>query len=333
MGAFRPRVLALAIKAEATSGVDSVPTLAANAISVVGVPTLNLAYMEPGLRDDVVSGVLGTVDRAPPAGRNISFDVTVEVKGYGAAYSGAFLPDADVLWRASGLSKTVVTTGGSESVTYTTLDDSMETATAYCWTANKLWKIVGCVAAPKLSLRALQRGLLTYTVRGKLATDPATTAFSAPTLNQTVPPLWHSAAAQIGTWTTASGEPLILSSADIDFGTVVSERPSAGATDGLIGFIISDRKVRLTESVEQVTLSTFDPYAASKQNSSGAIDTKAQLQIGTAQYNRLKVFTGRWALEAPGHADVNGLSGWNLQGNLVAGTEPVGLREIRLVYD
>jgi hypothetical protein len=40
MGAFRPRILAIAAKIEATSGVDSVPTLAANALNVVGVPTL-----------------------------------------------------------------------------------------------------------------------------------------------------------------------------------------------------------------------------------------------------------------------------------------------------
>jgi hypothetical protein len=54
-------------------------------------------------------------------------------------------------------------------------------------------------------------------------------------------------------------------------------------------------------NVEQVALATFDPYAASKQNSSGAIDTKPAFQIGTAQYNRMKFFGGRWALEAPAH--------------------------------
>jgi hypothetical protein len=85
--------------------------------------------------------------------------------------------------------------------------------------------------------------------------------------------------------------------------------------------------------VEQVSLATFDPYAASKQNSSGAIDTKPVFQIGSAQYNRMKFFGGRWALEAPGHGDVNNLSGWNLNGALVLGTEAVGLRESRIVFD
>jgi hypothetical protein len=334
MGAFRPRVLAVAVKIETTSGTDSVPTLAANAVSLIGVPTIGMAYLEAGKRGDVVTGVLGNVDRAAPAGRHVSIDLKLEVKGFGAAYSAVNLPEIDALLRGSGLLHTVVVTGGSESVTYVTLDDQMETFTLYAWTANKLWKLVGCVAKPKLTGTALQRGIWDFNVIGKLVTDPATTAFSAPTLNQTVPPLFHSGAAQIGAaFTTAVAEPLIIKTTELDFGTTVSERSSAGATDGIIGWTISDRNARQKMTIEQVTLATFDPYAASKQNSSGAIDTKAQYQWGNAQYNRLKVFTGRWAIEAPTHPDVNNLSGWDLQGDLVLGTEPVGLRELRLLYD
>jgi hypothetical protein len=170
-------------------------------------------------------------------------------------------------------------------------------------------------------------------VQGKLSADPVTTAFSAPTLNMTVPPIFNSAAANIGLWLTSSVEPLVIRSIGFDDGASVTERPSAGATDGLIGWIINDRKPRLTMDVEQVSLATFDPYAASKQNSSGAIDTKSTIQLGTAQYNRMKFYTGRWALEAPGHGDVNNLSGWNLAGALVLGTEPVGFRESRIFFD
>jgi hypothetical protein len=239
---FRPRILAIAAKIESPSGTDSVPTLAANALNIVGVPTLNLGYLETGVRDDVVTGVLGTVDRAAPAGRNVSFDMTMEVKGFGAAYSAANRPESDVPLRASGRVANVVTTGGAESVTYLTLDDAMETATFYCWSANKLFKLIGCTCIMKFAAIVNQRAFFTFTVRGKLATDPATTAFSAPTLNQTVPPIFNGAAANIGLWTTASGEPLVLRSVDFDDQASVTERPSAGATDGLIGWIINDRK-------------------------------------------------------------------------------------------
>lgn len=330
---FRPRILAIAAKAESPSGTDSVPTLAANALNLVGVPALNLGYLETGVRDDVVTGVLGTADRAAPAGRNVSLDIVLEVKGYGGVYSAANRPEADALLRASGRSVAVDVTGGAEKFTYLTIDDAMETATIYCWSANKLYKLIGCTAKLKFAAVVNQRAFFTFSVQGKLTTDPATTAFSAPTLNLTAPPIFNGAAANIGLWLTSSGEPLVIRTVEFDDAASVTERASAGATDGLIGWIINDRKPKLTMAVEQVTLSTFDPYAASKQNSSGAIDTKPVFQIGSVQYNRMKFFGGRWALEAPGHADVNNLSGWNLQGALVLGTESVGLRESRLVFD
>jgi hypothetical protein len=332
-GPFRPRILALAIKPEATSGVDSVPTLAANAVQMVGVPTLNFGYLETGVRDDVVTGVLGNVDRAAPAGRNVSFDVTLEIKGFGAVYTSTNRPESDVLLRITGRSATVDVTGGAEKVTYLTLDDAMETATVYAWSANKLYKLLGCVAKLKFAATVNQRGFFTFSVQGKLTTDPATTAFSSPTLNQTVPPIFNGAAANLGTWTTASAEPLVLNKVDYDDAANVVVRNGAGAADGLIGWFVENRQPRLKMDVEQVTLATFDPYAASKQVSSGAIDTKPVFQIGTAQYNRFKFSGGRWALEAPGHSDVNSLSGWNLNGELVQGSEPTLLRESKIIFD
>jgi len=210
----------------------------------------------------------------------------------------------------------------------------METATIYAWTAHKLFKLVGCVAKPKLTGTALKIGTMDFSVVGKMVTDAVdVTPFVAPTLNQTVPPLFHSGAAQIGAgWTTASAEPLIIKTAELDFGNTVSERSSAGATDGIIGWIVTDRKMALKMAVEQVTLATFDPYTASRQNSVIS-NLPVQFQWGSAQYNRLKVFTGRWALKAPGDAAVNNLSGWDLNGELVQTTEATSGREIRLLYD
>jgi hypothetical protein len=91
--------------------------------------------------------------------------MTMEVKGFGAAYSAANRPESDVPLRASGSVANVVTTGGSESVTYLTLDDAMETATFYCWSANKLWKLIGCTCIMKFAAVVNQRAFFTFTVR------------------------------------------------------------------------------------------------------------------------------------------------------------------------
>ena len=330
---FRPKILAIAAKIEATSGTDSVPTLATNALNIVGVPSLNMGYLETGVRDDIITGVLGNVDRAAPSGRNVSFDLTMEAKGFGAVYTNTNRPDVDIPLRCTGRSATVAVGAGTESVTYLTLDDAMETATFYCWSANKLFKLVGCVAKMKFKAVVNQRCFFTFNITGKLTTDPATTSFSAPTLNQTVPPIFNGAAANIGLWTTAVAEPLVINNVDFDDAASVVVRPSAGATDGLIGWFIDNRQPRLKMDVEQVTLATFDPYLASRQVSSGAIDTKPVFAVGSVQYNRMKFFGGRWALESPGHGGVNSLSGWNLNGELVQGTESVGTRESRIFFD
>lgn len=334
MPAFRPRILAAAAKIEAVSGTDSVPTLAANAVGLVGIPTLNPAFLEGGLRDDVVFGGLGTIDRSAPAGRHATIDLTLEVKGFGAAYSAANRPECDVFLRGCGKSAVVDATVGAEKVTYTTLDDGFETFTLYLWSASKLFKLVGCVATCRFAFTANNRVLVTFSVTGKMASDPVQQALGAVTLNQTIPPLWHTATTSIGAWSSASAEPLIMTRLELDLANTVVPRPSAGATDGLIGHYISDRKARVSTDVEQVGLAVFDPYAISKQaGGAGGTDTKLTTQIGGTQYNRMRLFTGRIALEPPTRTEVNGLAGWGLAGNLVAATESVSGREVRLVFD
>lgn len=334
MPAYRPRILAAAAKPEVESGTDSVPTLAANALGLVGIPALNSGFLEGGLRDDVVFGGLGTIDRAAPAGRFGTIDLTLEVKGFGAAYSAANRPEMDPLLRGCGMSAVVDATPGSEEVTYATLDDGFETFSLYLWSASKLYKLVGCVATFRFAFVVNNRVLATFSVTGRIATDPAQQALGAVTLNQTIPPLWHTATTSIGAWDGESGEPLIMTRLEADLANTIVPRPSAGATDGLIGHYISDRKARVSTDVEQVALATFDPYAISKQpGGAGATDTELVTHVGNTQYNRMRLFTGRIALEPPTHSEVNGLAGWGLAGNLVAGTEAVSGRELRLVFD
>lgn len=334
MPAYRPRILAAAAKIEPVSGTDSVPTLAANAVGLVGIPTLNPAFLEGGLRDDVVWGGLGTIDRSAPAGRHATIDLTLEVKGFGAAYSAANRPEMDPLLRGSGLSAVVDATLGAEKVTYTTLDGGFETFSLYLWSASKVYKLVGCVATFRFAFTVNNRVFATFSVTGRMASDPAQEALGAVTLNQTIPPLWHTATTSIGAWNAGSAEPLIMTRLEADLANAIVPRPSAGATDGLIGHYISDRKARVSTDVEQVALATFDPYAISKQaGGAGATDTKLTTHVGNTQYNRMRLFTGRIALEPPTRTEVNGLAGWGLAGNLVAATEAVSGRELRLVFD
>lgn len=321
----RERIYGVTAKIETTSGTDSVPAAATDAVRLVGIPTLTYGYLEPGKRDDVQSGALLTVDRAAAAGRNGTIDITVEVKGGGSAGSA---PEADVFLRGAGMSKVVA---GGVSVTYTTLDDLMETFTMYCYAARKLFKLVGCSCSLKLSAEAMKRGFMTFSVTGRIASDPTqltTPAFTFSTVN---PPLFHSAAATIGAWTSADADPLVLKKASIDLGNVVNPRPSAGATDGLIGFAITDRKARQQLTIEVPLLATFDPFALSK--ATGDTMPITTWQVGTVAGNRLKVQTGRYSIEAPKIGADNAINTYDLDGSLGPGATGGVTRELVLLWD
>jgi hypothetical protein len=328
---FREKIFGVLVKIETTPLTDAAP-VGTDAVRVVGIPTLKYDFLENGLRDDVVTGQLGAAERAIPAGRFGTIDLTLEVRGAGAAYSSSVAPEVDALLRMSGCGKTVTTTGGSESILYTTLDSGNETGTLYCYSANKLFKLVGCVATLKLSADATKRGMWTFTVTGKMVSDPTETTLPALTFSSVLPPLFHSSTATIGSWSSAAGaDPLVLKSAGVDFGNTVTDRASAGATDGLAGYLVADRRVRQDMTVEVPLLTSFDIFAAAKQTgSSNPLSTWA---LGTVQYNRMKVQTGRWALEAPEIGAVNSINTAQLKGNLIIGAAPVSNREINFLFD
>ena len=327
-GPYRERIFAVAVKVEPTSGTDSVPTLAADAVRVVGVPVLTINDLEPGDRSDVVTGVLGTIDNAAPAGTFGTIDLQVELCGAGAAYSSSVKPPIDALLRMSGFSSTFST----NKYTYTTLDTGMDTASVYCYGGGRVFKLVGCVAAPKLDMEANKRGLATFSVTGKLASIAAADPMGAVTLSAVIPPLFHSAAANIGAWTsTDATEPLVIKKVGLDFGTTVSDRASAGAADGLIGYLITDRKASQAMTVEQVSFGKFDPDTLVK--AATFPDTKCAYAIGTVANNRVKFATGTWMLTRPTRAAINALLTWDLAGPLKAGSETVSSREIQITFD
>jgi hypothetical protein len=328
---FREKIFGVLAKIETTSGTDAAPT-SVNALRVVGIPTLKYGYLEEGLRDDVETGQLGVADRASPAGRWGSIDLQLEVRGAGAAYSASVLPESDVLLRAGGCSQAIVTTTSSETVTYTTLDTGTETCTLYMFSHNKLFKLVGCVATVKYSAAAAKRGFMNFTLTGRMVADPVESALATLTPQSTIPPLFHSVSANIGAWTQAapSNDPLVLRAVDVDLGNVVTARPSAGATDGLAGHLIVDRKVRLSMTVETPQLSSFDPFAASKLT--GAANPLTVHAIGTVQYNRLRVETGRWQLEKPEMGAASNINTLKLNGNLIIGAAPTTSREINFIF-
>jgi hypothetical protein len=328
---FRDKVQAFLFKIETTSGVDAAPT-GVDVVATVGVPRIRGGFLEAGEQTDVVTGTLIAADRAPAAGQFATVEITVKMRGGGAAYSASVLPEADALLRASGLGRTIVTTGGSELVRYTTLDTGHETGTAYAYTANKLIKMVGCVANMVARAEAPHGGTMTFAVTGKISAVITEAAVPALTFNTAAPQLMHTAASNIGTWSSTNppADPMVLYSAEIDLGNTITDRPSAGAADGLIGYNVSDRVARQTMGVEVPLLASFDAFNYAKL--AGSLQPTSAWQVGSTQYNRIKFQTGRWGLLWPEGGERNALSTWSLTGALGAGAVTTS-RELNILYD
>jgi hypothetical protein len=209
-------------------------------------------------------------------------------------------------------------------ILYTDLDSGVfERFSLYLWSANKQFKMVDCIALPKMSAEAAKKGIWTFTCIGRLASDPVEAALGAQTLSSVAPPLFHSQAFTIGAFSSAGVTPLVKSPQGRSrLRYQVHAAAGAGATDGLNGFEVTDRDPTASSEIEVVPLATFDPYTLGKQATGGGVgtDTKLSFQIGAAQFNRVKFALGQWAFRTPPQNDSSGLVTWPLAGKILART-------------
>lgn len=328
-GPFRERIFGILLKVETTSGVDAAPTAGANAIRVSGTPLLQYDFMDGGERDDAQTGMLSGAGRAAPVGQWGRIDVTVELMGAGSAYSASVKPQEDALWRIAGCGVTTDFTPGAEFYRYATLDGAMETGTLYCYSANKLFKMVGCVAAPKGGADVYKRGLATFTVTGKI-TSITEVALPALTLTAQIPPTFQSATTALGTWNAGSTEPLMLLAFAFDFGTTVADLSSAGATDGLAGWLITDRKVTEDFTFNAAALATYNPFTQAQQSALGDLHTTVQLTGGN--YNKVKI-EACWSAKPPREGSRNGVKTYQQSGDCRINPGVISSnREIQITY-
>src|SRR5262245_31490976 len=136
----RINIATLLLKEETTFGTEATPSASTDGM------LLAMAGNTPNWMPDEVEfdGNLGDnsaglqgFEYAPPAGRTVSINAPMYFRGYGSAYSASNVPPNGfhVGMKACGYGVTVVTTGGSESITYTPHGDSTTptSLTGYGW--------------------------------------------------------------------------------------------------------------------------------------------------------------------------------------------------------
>lgn len=345
------RIVALAAKIETTPGVYTEPSWVTDTVLLANIPTITLEPIEDTEREDVVTGLLIDAPRStPPSSQIATLEVVTEWLGKGNA---AGIPQQDALLRAAAFGRTVDATSGAEKVDYFTLDESAETCSVIALSAKKIYRLAGVVTVPRISCAMNARCMVNFGLRGifritenaqnnpqQLGVNPAVTT---PAL---IPPLMGSGhylgvSAAAAEWGPNSVDIMHVRSFELDFGTTPTDLGSASVVGGVRGFVVTGRRTQLTVEAEQVPLSTFNPYDVGRSDGQGAggqatHDTRPFLQVGTAQYKRLKIRGGYWPFRMPEDVSANGVRVWRMTGKLSNHNAPAGgpgNREVVLTAD
>jgi len=267
-------------KIESTYNTDPTPSTSSDEILVE-----NLGWSFEGARmvdREAVRPSLGKLKQVwGDTLMQVTFDV--ELKGAGATYSASVRPEADVLFRACGLSSTVDTTTGSETVTYAPTSTSHESITIYYYADGKLFKLTGCRGNCSINLETGSKGMASFTFTGH-TTTPTDVSLPTPSYNSAVPP-----AVINGTFTIDSYAATVNAVA-MDVTNQIAMPPDLSASDGYGEVQITGRDVSGSIDPEAELVATEAFVANWRSNASMALATG---DIGSTQYNK-------YNLTAPG---------------------------------
>lgn len=343
MPPFRKKLFAVAVKIEPTPGVSSAPTLAADALRIIGQPDATFTALESGENTDEQTGDFGGAEKSQSVGHIVTVDLPMRVPGKLVA---AGVPRHSVLMRGAGFAELIDATPGSEKVTYRDLSSGHENFSLLMVTDEEEQFIaVGCSVSRVVVRKDVGRpGLYTFSVRGYVPAAPVSGSLAGLVLPGGIAAPWKGNTVLLGApgapeWGPATvGGSLKPRTAEITIENPVADSLSAGATDITTeGVVITDRTVSASMDVQKVALSVFNPYdvaRASGQGTGTAIphDTRLQIKHGLTQYFRETINTGYWEIGNPGKPSFDGLAGWNLSGRINKYQGPSG-RFLEFVYD
>ena len=280
------RLFGFAAKLEAAGGTPETVSKATNAIRLAETATIEgPLYVSANRREGVVTGSLATRPApAAPKGRFYRIRGSKEVQGAGSAYSASNLPPEDPILVAAGLSRAVVTTSGSEKVTYSPNDNpntgTNDVMTVEAQTHNREY-ILTYAVTESLRLEVSADGIArwVFSIVGIYNTDTEQ-ALEAHTYSTVAPAIWsNSSPLSIGGVSTIIGKRLV---ADWRLSAAIRAKPVA---TGIAGIKVTSRDPMIQLTAETLGKSTWDPEADFNAVTARAFDAT----IGGTQYARLKL--------------------------------------------
>ena len=253
-----------------------------------------------------------------PGGQKGKLSFEIEGKGPGVAYSASILPALDKYLRACGFAATLVTTPGSETVTYAPASIGVPCLTIGGYEDGVIKTLIGARGNVKIS--------------SKKVGDPIMFAFEfeaqwggildgailAPTFEATTPPAFLPSIFTLGAYS-----PLITKfDWDNKNKLYVREVPSSV---GFLSAVITDRDPGGKFDPEMTTVATYDWYGKWK---SGAAATLTIGPIGP-QYNRITITQSKVMARKVGDSDRSGIAAVDFEFQSAA---TVGDDEISILF-
>lgn len=269
------RLYALAAKLEVTYGTDPVPTAATNAVRLARplwpllIPTMEWA----NLRDDVANNSFIPLAAAAAHGQKVKLQIPWELKGVGAAYTGANFADADPLLQSSGWAASFA----AATETYAPVTTAARpSCTVYGWGGGNLYKVSGVRGNFEARILAGRICLVTFTMEGFLTALPLATAVPATTYQAVIPPAAVSQTCTIGPWSPDYDDIVFRTMNDCQW------LYSGNATDGLQSYDFGVSRPELEISARAVDQGTIEPTT----DWAAATARAFTCQVGTATGNK-----------------------------------------------
>lgn len=263
---------AFAAALEAEPGTDANPTLAANAILMVGVPRAEYFFLSENSRRDVVFGGMGTLPAESPSGKGLRIRGQFVLVGPGAVPSLANLPECDPLLMAGAFVRSMDPGG---FLRYDLSDFPQQTLTAATWQSGARHKLIAGVVT-ELTIAGDAGGfpLVAFTVEGA-ALDPVPMAYTVPAFDNVAYPIWRGA----NSLQLSGVDRVVPKSISIGLNITSTPRNDANATDAHSGTAITNRVPTMSVVAEVPPLTLWDPYADRRNRISRTVTARfGQLQ-------------------------------------------------------
>lgn len=317
------RSFALAAKIQAGGrGVDAAPTMAADAIRLATSFEPTMDWVSRNEAEGEQTGGKGTFPSGVKAGRIYRYPLRRRMRGPGTAYSGVNLPEEDAFLMAILGTRTVVTTGGAETVTYSGADEGEALLTVLAQSLKKQFKATDCVpSSASIQWEAGKYIELVIELMG-VGIAPTQQALEAATLDSVVPPVGRAGVC------TLNGVALKSIKGTLDFGLANADPILDGtAGDAWIGSAVTDRKPSVNLEVQIVPLATFDPYALA----AASTVMPWVYDHGGAQYNNVRLEADKLEIKDVKEVNRGGIKAWSIDGMIHRATAP-SVKDPAVIY-